>query len=81
MPLSPPPQATCNQARSLQPVEIIELSCVMLEAVSGKAVAEFQSYVSACKQRLQQCAGHTTDYTAYAAYAHKPPCRAAPRRD
>lgn len=53
---SPPPEkfdyllvydleATCNEARSLAPVEIIELSCVAVDVAQLAVVGEYQAYV------------------------------------
>lgn len=38
-------EATCNQSRSLQPIEIIELSCVIIHTASASIKASYQSYV------------------------------------
>ena len=41
----PAVQATCNEAKTLRPPEIIEFACVALETAGGSAVGEFQTYV------------------------------------
>jgi hypothetical protein len=52
-------QATCNKERSLQPIEIIEFACVVLETTSARSLGEFQSYVGGrCPGKLvASCCG------------------------
>jgi flagellar motor protein MotB len=38
-------EATCNRARSLAPIEIIEVSCIIVNTETMKMAAEYQAYV------------------------------------
>lgn len=38
-------EATCNKARTLHPIEIIELSCVIIQTATAAITASYQSYV------------------------------------